>query len=250
MAEGPQVKLTTERLEGYLTGRMVADCKTTRPKLADFTEAARGRTVERVWCKGKHIFIAFDGGLFLQNHLLMRGSWRKLSGRLLLLPEEMWLALETNNATVCNHRGQMLRALDAEAVAEQLDSLGPDVMSSTCSAPDIAAVLAGSDLPIGVALLEQSLLCGIGNVAKSEALFLAGVHPEMRSRDLRESQLAMLSGAILHVLWGSYHAGGRWTHRVYRRQGQQCPMCGNRLLMIRQGQAQRSTYFCGVCQPI
>jgi len=248
VSEGPQVKLTTERLSRYLAGQAIADCKTTRPNLAEFAERARGRKVERLWCKGKHIFLDFGGDVFLQNHLLMRGSWRKVAGRLLLLPEEMWLALEVDHVTVCNYRGQMLRPLDGGQVQEQLSALGPDAMDSECTRDDIAAALAASDLPVGEAVLQQSLLSGVGNVAKSEALFLAGVHPEIQAGVLAEERLAGLARAIQQVMWDAYHAGGRWTHRVYRRAGQKCFECGSKLRMIRQGKASRSTYFCPFCQ--
>jgi formamidopyrimidine-DNA glycosylase len=87
VSEGPQVRLVTERLSRYLAGRTVTDCKTTRPNLNEFAGTARGRRVTRLWCKGKHIFFAFDDDAFLQNHLLMRGSWRRVDGRLLLLAD-------------------------------------------------------------------------------------------------------------------------------------------------------------------
>jgi endonuclease-8 len=248
VSEGPQVKLTTERLSRYLVGRVLADCRTTRPKLSEFGARVRGRQIRRLWCKGKHIFMDFGDDLFLQNHLLMRGSWRKVAGRLLLLPEEMWLALEVDHITVCNYHGQLLRTLDGGQVAEQLASLGPDVMDPGCAPADLAAALASCRLPVGEAMLEQSLLCGVGNVAKSEALFLAGVHPEGSVGELSEDALAKLAHAIHRVMWDSYHAGGRWTHRVYRRAGQRCFECGARLRLIRQGKAARSTYFCPSCQ--
>jgi formamidopyrimidine-DNA glycosylase len=142
----------------------------------------------------------------------------------------------------------MLRPLSGDQVEQQLATLGPDVMSDDCTAADIIAVLSGSELPIGEALLDQSVLSGIGNVAKSEALFLAGVHPEIVSRNLPESRLARLAETIDKVMWGSYRAGGRWTHRVYRRNGWKCPACGTRIATIRQGKASRSTFFCPRCQ--
>jgi formamidopyrimidine-DNA glycosylase len=92
------------------------------------------------------------------------------------------------------------------------------------------------------------LLSGVGNVAKSEALFLAGIPPEVNAGALTEKALAKLACAIQQVMWDAYRAGGRWTHRVYRRAGQKCFECGGKLRMIRQGKASRSTYFCPFCQ--
>ena len=248
MSEGPQVRLLTERLQKQLQGRTLNDARTTRKNLRAFSEILKGVTVERVFCKGKHIFMGFSAGLFLQNHLLMRGRWRTIKGRLLLLPTEMWLALETRHTTVANINGQILRPLDAQTLQQQLDSLGPDVMSGECSREQIMEALRHRETPIGDVLLDQSTLSGIGNIAKSEALFLARVHPEMVASQLCSTRAAKLAECIRFVMWESYKARGHWTHRVYRRAGMKCYECGNRIVMIRQGKQRRSTYFCRACQ--
>jgi len=248
MSEGPQVKLITERLHRQLQDRSVTDCKTTRESLRAFSESVKGARIERVFCKGKHIFLEFSGARFLQNHLLMRGRWRPIKGRLLLLPTEMWLAVETHNTTVANINGQVLHPLDAEGLQKQLDSLGPDVMSVECSREHIIAAVRQQEAPLGDVLLDQSVLSGIGNVAKSEALFLARLHPQSMASQLRPGHSAKLAESIRYVMWESYQAGGRWTHRVYRRAGMKCYECGSRVAMIRQGKQRRSTYFCPTCQ--
>jgi len=248
MSEGPQVRHVTERLRRLLEGQAIAHCKTTRESLREFSETVVGSHVRRVFCKGKHIFIEFASGRFLQNHLLMRGRWRSIKGRLLFLPSEMWLALEVDNATVCNINGQVLRVLDSDGLQRQLDLLGPDVMSSECSTERIIEAIRQHDISVGEVLLDQSVLSGIGNVAKSESLFLAGVHPEVVASALDSHRLARLAESIRHVMWESYNAGGRWTHRVYRRAGMQCFRCGSRITMIRQGKQSRSTYLCPTCQ--
>jgi len=248
VSEGPQVKLITERLQRQLQGQAITDCQTTRDSLRTFSDSVKGVYVERVFCKGKHIFLEFSPGLFLQNHLLMRGRWRSTKGRMLLLPTEMWLALETHNTTVANINGQILRPLNNEELQLQLDSLGPDVMSAECSREHIIAAMRQREVPLGEALLDQSVLSGIGNVAKSESLFLARVHPEAMASQLGSGRAVKLAECIRYVMWESYQAGGRWTHRVYRRAGMKCYECGGRVAMIRQGKQRRSTYFCPACQ--
>ncbi len=248
MSEGPQVRLITERLQRQLQGKVLTDCRTTRENLGALSENVKGATVERIFCKGKQIFMAFSADRFLQNHLLMRGRWRTIKGRLLLLPTEMWLALETSNVTLVNINGQILRPLDAETLQQQLNALGPDVMSAECSREQIMEAICQQEASLGDVLLDQSVLSGIGNVAKSEALFLARVHPEKTASQLRPTRAATLAECIRFVMWESYKAGGRWTHRVYRRAGMKCYECGGRIAMIRQGKQRRSTYFCPACQ--
>ena len=89
-------------------------------------------------------------------------------------------------------------------------------MSEKCNQEDIAGILSGQEKPIGELLLDQSVLSGIGNVAKSESLFLAGIHPETKAKDLKEDNLLKLANSIICVMWDSYKCHGRWTHRVYR----------------------------------
>jgi formamidopyrimidine-DNA glycosylase len=178
----------------------------------------------------------------------MRGRWQKSSDRFLLLSSEIWLAFELAKATVYNCKGQMLEVLDAEQVKTRLNSLGPDVMSTGCLDDHIAEAITSSKGSIGETLLDQSVLSGIGNVAKSESLFLAGLHPQTNVINISYEQSRSLAGSIRHVMWESYRAGGCWTHRVYRRAKNRCFECGTSIQMIRQGKQNRSTYFCPRCQ--
>lgn len=243
------MKLTTERLRKQLEKRVVSQCTTTRPDLEHFATSIAGATFERIFCKGKHIFFDFGSDRFLNNHLLMRGRWRRTADRFLLLPAEIWIAFEVANCTVYNYMGQVFRIFDAGRLVEHLNSLGPDIMDENCTEQDIARALSQRSEPLGELLLDQAVVSGVGNVAKSESLFLAGLGPETRAECLSEDSLVRLARSIMQVMWGSYRSGGRWTHRVYRRAGKHCFECGARIIMIRQGKQKRSTYFCPSCQP-
>ena len=106
MSEGPQVLRRTEWLDRHLAGRNVLRCISARTEIP--AESLTGRKIQRSFCKGKHIFIEFDGGAFLHNHLLMRGKWKKLDGNQLFLPDSAWLGLYVGPYTICNLNGQML----------------------------------------------------------------------------------------------------------------------------------------------
>ena len=107
MSKGPQVLRRTEWLHKHLQSRRIVRCHSSRSDIP--AEELAGRVVQRAFCKGKHIFIEFDGGRFLHNHLLMKGIWRKLEGQQLFFPDTTWLALYVGPFTICNLKGQMLK---------------------------------------------------------------------------------------------------------------------------------------------
>ncbi len=214
MSEGPQVKLRTEWLSRHLTGRRVLTAGTGRLKPVVDGTRLQGRDIRRCYCRGKNILIEFSGGLTLHNHLLMRGKWRREPGQLLLVAEDIWLALYVGAATICNVNGQKLVLLDDRGVEGLLRSLGPDVLDAPFPEAGVSMALKKSDLPIAEALLAQGVVCGIGNVARSEILFAAGLSPFVPSRSLSSGRLESICRAIQNVMGESYRTGGRWTHHV------------------------------------
>ncbi|MHC4995795.1 MAG: Fpg/Nei family DNA glycosylase [Planctomycetota bacterium] len=246
MAEGPQVLRRTEWLHRYLQGRRVYHCDSFRPSLD--AELLTGRGVVRVICKGKQIFMEFEGGVFLHNHQLMRGRWIKLDGRQMFYPDETWLGLYVGPYTICNLKGQRLKIINGDEMEEWLSRLGPDLMKSPCPKQEILQALSVSRLAISEALLDQSVVSGIGNIAKSEALYRAKTDPRLPACELDADQIVRLIDASKEVLWDSYRAGGRWDCRVYRRRGSRCDDCGHRIQSLCLKPSNRKTYYCPVCQ--
>jgi endonuclease-8 len=121
---------------------------------------------------------------------------------------------------------------------------------------------------IALALLNQRVLAGLGNVYKSEVAFAAGVNPFRQMSTITEREMVALVEAShkymkANVLDGSgdsivtYSGNRRTTHSmnasdrlwVYGRQGQECRRCGAAIMMRKQGEQARSTYWCPGCQP-
>ncbi len=248
MSEGPQVRLQTERLATWLSGRAVTACIAARPDLEVCAVEVVGQRIERVFCKGKRIFISFSNGMSLHNHLLMRGRWRRRAGGFLFAPPGAWLLIGVGAWTVINTNGQRLEYVSEEGVAKLLNDLGPDLMAEPFPEAEVMTALRESRLPLAEALLDQSVVCGIGNVAKSEALHHAGIAPDVPAAALSDAQLARLCKGIQSVLWESYRNGGRWTHRIYRRAGRRCDVCGAGIRMIRLPPSRRATWYCPACQ--
>lgn len=216
--------------------------------LAGLPERVTGRRVERVFCKGKHIFVEFEGGTLLHNHLLMRGTWTRTGGQVLIPRDDMWASFYAGTCTVSNLRGQMLRIEDRETVEASLAELGPDLMAEPFPRAEIEAALRATPLGIGEAVLDQSVVAGAGNVARCEALFLAGVDPRVPATRLEAPKLAELVTALHSVMWESYRNRGRWVHRVYRKHGGTCPRCRGPIRSLRLPPSRRRIWFCPACQ--
>ena len=249
MSEGPQVLLKVGHLNRWLGGKVVLEAGSPNGKLPDASRLS-GRRFEHAECKGKHIFLRFGNGVNIHNHLLMRGAWRRLSGRLLFPPQGTWLSLYVTDQTVVNTGGQMMEWVDDAGVAAIKASLGPDVMSQPFPADAIRASLFRSALPVGEALNDQSVVCGLGNVARAEALFLARVSPAVPSHTLTSGAMDRLLDAIRSVMTDSLVKGGRWTHRVYQNAGRPCITCGTNIRVLKLPPSRRSLFYCPRCQTV
>ena len=196
MAEGPQVLLRTEWLRSWIGGRVAHLVESKRDDLSDQCRQATGRQVESVTCYGKHIFIDFGEDLVLHNHLLMKGRWRKYPGGFLFPPEQAWLVVDVGTCVVCNLEGQMLKWTDRSGREAVVGSLGPDTLKRPYPRDEITSRLRTSTLPISEALLDQTLLAGIGNTAKSEILYTAGLDPSRAAAVLTEGEWDRLHDRI------------------------------------------------------
>ena len=247
MSEGPQVLIRTEWLRRWLVGQTVV-MASTRDTLAGEANANSGSRIDRVDCVGKHIFLRFTSGCVLHNHLLMKGRWRKYPGGMLIPPGDAWIQIDRGDSVICNLRGQMLEWMSEDEARQVIASLGPDALKQPYPLDQIERNLIRSTLPITEALLDQALLSGIGNTARSEILFTAQLDPRKQSCDLTPGEMERLHEQIVDILWESYRSGGRWRHRVYRRNGEPCVECGAPIEMIRLAPTRRSTYYCPSCQ--
>jgi formamidopyrimidine-DNA glycosylase len=149
-----------------------------------------------------------------------------------------------------------------ESVITGLGRLGPDPFSADFSVEYLAGKLQNRRRPIKNALLDQSVVAGIGNIYADEALFRSGVQPEALCTDLQPQQIARLRTAIVEVLEASIAAGGTTFSNflnvqgvngnysgvawVYNRAGKPCRVCSTPIQRLRL--AGRSSHFCPQCQ--
>jgi len=262
--EGDTILRAARTMHRALAGRRVAAARA--PMLPGAGESLAGRTVAGVAARGKNLLVHFDDGSALRTHMRMTGSWH------LYRPGERWrkpgslarVVLETDAwVAVCFSAPvvELLRAGEAER-HEALSSLGPDILGETFDyAEAVRRLLALGETPLGEAVLAQRAVAGIGNIYKSETLFLVREDPFApvgsvdekrlarllaRARELMRSALGPTPRATRPTMSRSRDPGARtW---VYRREGRPCRRCGTEIRMRRQGLDRRSTYWCPKCQ--
>jgi endonuclease-8 len=224
-----------------------------------------GRTVERAVAHGKHLVLAFSGGLLLRTHMRMHGSWHlyRPGERWQRAPRHMRLCLDTAPWIAV-----AFDVYDAELVPGHdparraaVSLLGPDLLSPALDVAAVATRLGAEGArAIGDVLLDQRVAAGIGNVFRSELLFLAGVHPRTPAGALSVERCAALVQRAVVLLRANARVGaGRrvTTGRlapgealwVYQRTTAPCRRCGTPIESAAEAPLTRRVYWCPRCQP-
>jgi endonuclease-8 len=194
----------------------------------------------------------------------MTGSWHAYHlGMPWKKPERFAkVVLRTAAAVVPCFSAPIVELLTPREVARHpaLTRLGPDAIADRFDAGNVQVRFRSRpDLSIGEGLLLQAAMAGVGNVFKSEVLFLERVNPFLRIGDLSHETLGRLVAQSHRLLRLNRRPGSRQTRAtldpqgriwVYRRRGRPCHQCGTAIQMRRQGAEARSTYFCPSCQAV
>jgi endonuclease-8 len=251
MAEGDTVLRAARRIEAALGGRRVAaEAPHPRGRAAGVARLD-GLRLEGVDSQGKHLLLDF-GELVLHSHLGMNGSWRTYpqGARWERPPRSAWAVLRGGGRTAVQWGGPTLRVLRPEQVRRDpiLARLGPDILDPGLEPEAAVRSLrrAGPDRALGEALLDQTLLSGIGNIFKSEGCFAARVDPWRRLGSLDDAELGRTVAATRELMNAAVR--GRRARAVYRRAREPCPACAAPLRSRGQGDDNRTTYWCPRCQ--
>ncbi len=281
MPELPEVETVRRGLELRTHGLDIFRVEVLRPRAiaspedpAHFCAALEGSRVGHWSRRGKYLLAQLeipDGG--------PAGQWGvhlRMTGQFLWLTEPRAPCPHTR-VRLWNREGVELRFIDTRSFGQMwwvppgmaapevmtgLQRLGPEPFSPAFSAAYLQSRLQGSRRPIKNALLDQSLVAGVGNIYADESLFSAGLRPHTPSGQLSADQLEQLRAALVAVLEVSIGAGGTtfsdfrdltgtngnyggvaW---VYRRGGQPCRRCGAPIQREKLGG--RSSHWCPVCQ--
>jgi endonuclease VIII len=257
--EGDTVWLAAQRMNTALAGATLRRGELRVPQLAGVDLA--GATVREVVPRGKHMLIRFDDGRTLRTHYRMDGSWH------IYRPGTKWKggpafavrAILASDAWECvGYRLHDMALVRTEHEDQLVGHLGPDVLGPDWDMTEaLRRLRSHPDEQIGVAILDQRNLAGIGNLYKVESLFLRGVHPWARVADVADLEgvvdraHTLMRANLNHpqqITTGDARKGRE--HWVFGRQGKPCRRCATTILLGDQGPdlQERVTWWCPRCQ--
>lgn len=256
MPEGDTIHRAAATLAGALVPRELTRFEAPRLRAADVPRPSE--VVEEVTARGKHLLMRFSSGLTLHTHMRMSGSWH------LYRPGERWrkprgamvVTVETTDVHAVCFSAPVVEMLRERALAHHrvLASLGPDLCVPDV---DIDAVMSRLDAlegptEIGVALLDQSVAAGIGNVYRSEVAWACRLDPFRPVGTVSSIDRRFLYETASRLLRANLDTPRRTTVpgglAVYDRAGRACPRCGGVVATRRLGEQARSVWWCSGCQ--
>jgi endonuclease-8 len=274
MPEGDTIFRAARMLHGALAGQPVTRFQSVFPKLTrvDEDHPLAGRLVESVAARGKHLLMTFSGDLVLHTHLRMNGVWHvyRPGDRWRRAARDMRIVISTADADAVGFNIPVAQFLTARQLArhDRLRQLGPDLLDPAFDAQAvIERAAAHGEAAIADLLLDQRVISGLGNVLKSETLFVARIHPFARVRDLSivalehviEVARRLMRMNVREPTGIAARGSGRRTVNaldprvrlwVYGRAGKPCRNCGAAIATLKTGLDARITYWCPHCQPV
>ena len=273
MPEGDTIFRVARTLHRALAGKPVVQFESVFPALTrihDDTPLTR-QNIESVTAAGKHLLMRFSGGIVLRTHMRMNGSWH------IYRPGEPWqrarremrVLVATADFVAVGFNLPVAEFIAARNLErhEELRRLGPDLLSEDFDEYEaLHRMRARSAEMIADVLLNQRVMAGIGNVYKSEVLFLCHVNPFVPVTDLPDDSLRNLIATARRLLnvnvsasvppmttyGGLRKTTGRDHPRerlwVYGRLARPCRRCATPIKLKKHGLAARLTYWCPKCQ--
>ncbi len=272
MPEGPEIRREADRIARALEGRRATRVEFAFPRLQPYARRLTGQRVDAVEPRGKALLIRFGNGLCVYSHNQLYGRWFVTpAGRLPRTRRSLRLAVHSRESSALLYSASEIEVLGPGEVERHgyLSKLGPDALDPGLRVATLVRRLADPRFArrsLAALLLDQGFVAGIGNYLRAEILFVAGVHPSHRPRDLSPEERKSLAHAIRALPRRSYRTGGitndpervrrlkarglrraEYRHHVFARAGRRCWTC--RGVVRREELGGRRIFFCPRCQP-
>ena len=235
-------------------------------RFAEGAALLNGQTLTDIEAVGKHLLYRWESGDTLHVHLGLFGKYKTYHGDPPPPSEATRLAMANGRSVVYLAGPTICEIIDPEDEDRLRTRLGPDPLGRGRSGPRFVANLARRQIPIGAALLDQSVVAGVGNVYRAEVLFKEGIDPHTPAQLLTPAEARALWSRITTEL-GRGELEGRIVTvapadvgvrrrsdiprgerlYVYKRDGLPCRRCGTAIRSAEM--ANRLIWWCPSCQP-
>ncbi|MFP7835028.1 Fpg/Nei family DNA glycosylase [Marisediminicola sp. LYQ134] len=257
MPEGDTVYRTAKNLRAAIEGAVLTRCDIRVPKFA--TVDLTGERVDEVLSRGKHLLMRV-GDVSIHTHLKMEGSWHlyRHGTRWRRPAHSARIVLETTDWVAVGYSLGITEVIDRDDEHTVVGHLGPDLLGDDWNADEaLRRLTADPDRAVGLALLDQRVLAGLGNVYRGELCFLRGVLPTRPVGTIEHPEkIIALAHRLIHAnkdraertTTGTLRGATDW---VYGRAGKPCLRCGTTILEGRLGETElqeRETFWCPRCQ--
>ncbi|MEP7180769.1 MAG: bifunctional DNA-formamidopyrimidine glycosylase/DNA-(apurinic or apyrimidinic site) lyase [Betaproteobacteria bacterium] len=270
MPELPEVETTRRGLIPHAVGRRIAaihvyDRRLRWPVPPSLPKRAAGRVIDRIDRRSKYLLFRLGADTLLV-HLGMTGSLRVCSPAASRNPHDHVEIVLDSGATLRYHDprrfGAVLWVPGDGAAHPLLAALGPEPFEHAFDAAYLWQATRRRSAAIKLALMDNHLVVGVGNIYANESLFRAGIRPTTSAQRLSRPRLARLVEEVRATLADAIAKGGstlrdyvdargepgsfQLDYFVYGREGEPCRVCGSAIKSLRQGG--RQTSFCPRCQ--
>jgi formamidopyrimidine-DNA glycosylase len=270
MPELPEVETIRRALEPAIRGCRIRSLEVWQPRLRypvppELARIITGQRITELSRRAKYLIFHLEEQNWLLVHLGMSGRLHLTDMAEARGPHDHW-EIRLSHRVLRMHDPRrfslLLKGQGNPGLHPLLASLGPEPLAPGFGGPAWVQALRARKAPVKSLLLDGRLIAGVGNIYASEALFRAGIDPRRSGNRIGATRARILGTAIRLVLKEALEAGGstlrdyrhpngdpgsfrvRW--RVYGREGEPCPDCGETIRRIRIGQ--RSSFFCPSCQ--
>ena len=272
MPEGPEIRRAADKIEAVLKDKTVENIQFGLPALKKFARPLKGSKVLSLETRGKALLTHFDSGLTVYSHNQLYGVWHVVKrDKLPKTNRQLRLAIHTAQHSALLYSASDISVWKTENIEEHpfLKRIGPDILNPHLTWQIVAERLLSksfSGRALNSIYLDQAFLAGLGNYLRSEILFIAGIHPAKKARELSKGQIGKLARSTLELSQRSYALQGvtlperqykalkkeEFTYGkarffVFGRANQSCRVCAT---TIRRSSANaRRIYTCSTCQP-
>ena len=274
MPEGPEIRLAADKLARVLAGQHATLVRFSADKFPALQHAGRrltGRKMGAIEARGKAMLTHFTGGLTIYSHNQLYGEWAVFKGPAPATHLQTRLTIATVSHTAVLYSASDVAVLKTSELHQHpyLAKLGVELLDPEVTLHDVLAQISQPRFArrsLAALLLDQGFLAGIGNYLRSDILFDARLHPDVRIADLAPKQRLALARSALKLIRRSCRTRGitndpalatqlrlkgwsfsRYRHWVFDRAGEPCHQCGQPIRRIEAGS--RGLYLCDHCQP-